>query len=1159
MRLSFILLLGIMLLGIAANAQKISYVQKEVSLARLFKEIKRQTGFNVVWNEKRLNGSTLINADFKNAGLETVMENILDKYPLSYVISNKTIIIKERDPLSASGANKLSNIISVSGLVVNESNVPLESANIQLKGSNQVAVTDREGRFYLRNVEKGAVLLISFIGYNMKEIEAVADVGSIQLIPSIGELKEIEIVNTGYQYVPKERATGSFVVVDTAQLNRRVSTDVLTRLEGITSGLLFNKNTVSSNSGNLDLSIRGRSTIYANDQPLIILDNFPFNGDFNSINPNDVAGINVLKDAAAASIWGVRAGNGVIVITTKKGKYVQPLNLSLNTNLTVSGKPDLFYNPNYMSSSDFIDVERYLFNNGKYDAALADKVNYPVVSPIVKILDRQRSGQSVAETEKQLDALRGNDIRNEELKYFYRNPVSQQYFLNASKGTDKSSHYFSAGYDKILYTLANNENNRYTFNTRHTVKLLKNLELNAGLNYTRNEGTVDSTIVGIATSPNFTPYYQYKDANGNPTVFEIQHSSQFNALQQGKGFLDWSYVPLNELDLPPVTVEGNDVRVNGSLKYTILPGLSAEMKYQYQRTTNNSELISGMEARLTRNLINQYAVVAGGSVSGYNIPFGAIQNQTKVSAVAQNFRGQLNYEKEWDKHAVSAIAGYELSQFDTQSNKYTHYGYDISTGKFAEVDTVTTFNLNPSGRAKISTGADLFGRLDRVRSVFANAAYTYNYKYTISGSARMDGSNYFGVKTNQKNVPLWSIGALWHIDREPFYKLEWLPVLKLRSSYGFNGNLDKNNTGITTFKYNALNAIYSNLTYADIINIGNPELRWEKIGIANFGLDFGLKNQVITGRIEYFFKNGLDMLGDKAFPSSSGIRVLRGNYSEMKSNGFDIALNSRNLNGKLKWQTNLLFSTVRDKVTLYDIAEPNNIFYVGGYNTRPVLDKPVYGIYSYRWAGLDPSNGDPRGYINNEISKDYDSIIDETKPGGLEYNGPARPTVFGALNNTFAYRNFTFGVNISYKMGYYFRKSSVNYYGMYFTNLSRYMHSDFAERWLHVGDENRTNVPSMGSFGDNAARDRFYNGSSATVLKGDHIRLQDISLSYDFNTSDWKSMPLKQVQLYLYANNLGILWKANDAGLDPDLIAGQGERLVNPFPKSFSFGLKASF
>lgn len=1083
------------LFGIAVHAQKLNYVQKNSSLARLFKEIRKQTGVTVTWSEKDLDVSQRFDADFRHAELKAVMEELAARLPVTYTILEKMIVVKVR---------------KITDNLQNATNAPPGKPPVPLH-------PDRE--FHL---------------------------------------KEVEIVSTGYQQVPRERTPGSFVRVDSAQLNRKVGSDIFSRLEGITSGLLFNKNTLSSNSGNLDLSIRGRSTIYANDQPLIILNDFPFNGDFNAINPNDVASVTVLKDAAAASIWGVRAGNGVIVINTKKGGYKQPLNIFLNTNLTISGKPDVFYNPNYLSSSDFIDIETFLFNNGKYDAALADKVNYPVLSPVVQILDRQRNGQSAEITTSQLNALRGNDIRREELKYFYQNQVAQQYFLNISKGTDKSSHYLSAGYDRALLSLVNNVDNRFTVNTQHSIKLLKNLELNAGLTYTRTVSKVDSTILAMSNL-NLTPYFRFKDETGQAAVFEGRYSAAFNAKAMANGFLDGRYVPLDELALPPTILKGSDLRLNTNLNYTIVPGLKAELRYQYHRITNNSTLLSGPEAYLTRSLINQYSALTAGQVSGYNIPLGGIELQTLREAVAKNFRAQLNYQKDWEKHSVSAIAGYELSEFETDASKTNRYGYDLKTGNFADVDSVTTFNLNPSGTGKIVTNTNLFGRLDRIRSVFANLAYTYNNKYTVSGSARMDGSNYFGVKTRNKNVPLWSAGALWHIDREDFYQVEWLPLLKLRASYGYNGNLDKSNTGVTTFRNSLLRATYTGLPFANIINIGNPELRWEKIAIANFGVDFGLKDQIISGRVEYYFKHGTDMLGDKAFPSSTGIKVLRGNYSEMKSRGLDLSLTSRNLGGALKWQITFLLSTAHDKVTVYDVVETDNVFYVGNTSTRPALGKPVYGIYSYKWAGLDPATGAPRGYLNGEVSTAYNSILNETSIADLEYHGSARPTVFGGLNNTFSFYKFTLGFNISYKLGYYFRKPSVNYYDMYNVGLGNNMNRDFGQRWQKPGDEQRTNVPAMASYGDDVAASRFYNSSSATVAKGDHIRLQDISLSYDLNGSNWKNIPVKHVQLYFFVNNLGMLWKANDFDLDPDLIPSTAERLVTPAPRSFSLGIRANF
>lgn len=1081
------------LFSIVLCAQKVNYVQKNIPLVKLFKEIRKQTGVSIVWNEQEFNIDRNLDAVFKNVELKTVLNVISEKLSATYTFTGQMIVMKDLKLISNSAPS---------------SKLPTDP--------------------------------------NPASIDTTREFN----------LQAVDIVSTGYQRIPKERATGSFVLVDSVQLNRKVSPDIFSRLEGITSGLLFNQNTQISNAGNLDLSIRGRSTIYANDQPLIILNDFPFSGDFNTLNPNDLESVTVLKDAAAASIWGVRAGNGVIVVNTKKGKYRQPLSISLNTSLTISGKPDVFYNRDYLPSSDFIDIETYLFNNGKYDAALADKVNYPLVSPVVQILERQRNGQSATVTTAQLNALRRNDARQDELRYFYQNQVAQQYFLNIGKGTDKSSHYLSAGYDRARLNLVNNTDDRFSISTQHSLQLLKNLELNAGLNYIRTLSKVDSVLLSMV-SPNFTPYFQYRDVNGKANVFERQFSADFNARAIANGFLNWSFVPLDELNQPQTTLKGNDLRFNAGIKYTLLPGLTAEIKYQYQRITNTSELLSPLTSYAARNNINRYSVVTAGRVDGYNVPLGPIRDWSKRNARGENFRSQLNYHKNWGKHEVSVIAGYEFSEFDTHAYKTSQYGYDVTTGQGLEVDTNTTFALNPSGSGKITTNVNLFGKLDRIRSAFANAAYTYANRYTFSGSARMDGSNYFGVKTNHKNVPLWSAGALWHLDREDFYRIDWLPVLKLRISYGYNGNLDRSNTGITTFSSRS-SASYTGLPSSAIINIGNPELRWEKIAIANLGLDFGLKNQVISGRIEYYFKNGTDMLGDKSFPSSTGIKLLRGNYSEMKSRGMDLALMARNPGGLLKWQSTFILSTASDQVTQYDVLETDKVYFVGNSSTRPVLGKPVYGIYSYKWAGLDPLNGAAQGYLNGQITKDYRRILTETNMEDLEYNGPARPTFFGGLSNSFSFHKFTFGFNLSYKLGYYFRRPSVNYYDMYRLELANYMNLDFLKRWQQPGDEKVTNVPAMASYSDTNEGARFYNNSSATVNKGDHVRLQDLSLSYDLDPSNWKNIPVKNVRLYFYANNMGILWKANDFDIDPDLVPAL-DRFTNPVPRSFSFGIKASF
>ncbi|MEJ2882465.1 SusC/RagA family TonB-linked outer membrane protein [Pedobacter sp. GR22-6] len=1082
------IVLVLVLLGISASAQNLDIQTKKISLAQFFKELRKQTGYNVAWNEDEIDADQLLEVDIRKIPIKTALDQVLGRLSMDYSLNGKTILVKTA---------KKKTVVAVNPQVE-----PDELENKPIK------------------------------------------------------LKEVEIVRTGYQEVSKHRVTGSFALIDTSLFQRRVGPDFISRLEGITSGLLFNKNTLSSSSGNIDLSIRGRSTIFANDQPLIILDNFPFKGDFNALNPNDIANITVLKDAAAASIWGVRAGNGVIVITTRRGKYQQPLNISLSTNYSFSERPDLYYSPSVLSSASYIELETFLFENGKYNDALADPASLQILSPVVKLLNSQK--QSGILIEEQLDALRKNDIRKEYEHYFYRREQRQQHALSLSGGTDKSSHYFSAGYDQTWAALRENDNSRMTINSQHSLRPLKSLELSLGLNYVRAAARVDSTISNTY-SPALTPYYQFKDAQGNPTVLERSYNSTFTEAALSRGFLNWNFIPLEELGKSPSNRLSHDLRLNGSINYQIIPGLSAAVKYQYQRIDQQSTRLTSEESYYTRSLINQYASLTADRVTGYNVPLGAILYRRDIKAISTNLRGQLNYQKTFQDHGISALMGYEISEFETSGNSKVLYGYDQQSGNSMPVDTLSRFELNPNGRDMIRTGTNLFGILERIRSAYANLAYTYQGKYTLSGSARIDGSNYFGVKTRQKNVPLWSVGGLWNLDREDFYLVDWLPSLKLRASYGFNGNLDRSNTGITTFKYGLLGAPYTNLPFAGIINIGNPELRWEKIGIANFGIEFGTKDQVLTGKIEYYLKKGSDILGDREFPSNSGINKLRGNYAKMDGNGIDVTLTSQNLKGNLKWQSNLLFSAMRDRVSDYGAVEPGNMNYVGAHSNAPVLNKPVYGVYSYKWAGLEPSSGDPIGVLNGTISKDYAGIVNTTPLSDLVYHGPARPTIYGGLGNTFTYRKLTLNFNISYKLGYHFRKTALNYYSMYNSATNLAQNQDFEQRWQKMGDEAQTSVPSMASYGEDAFRDKFYINSAATVARGDHIRLQDISLAFDLDHSNWSNIPVKNLQLYCYANNLGILWKANHFGIDPDLIPAPGDQLSNPTPRSFSLGLKANF
>lgn len=1050
--------------------------------------------------------------------------------------------------------------LTLKGKIIDANKIPVVGANVKVKGKQLFATTTTDGTFTINNAGLGTTLIISSIGFFTKEISDVQklNLGEITLEADNNELREVEIVSTGYQNIPKERATGSFAQPIKEAFESRVSTDVLSKLNGITSGLVFNSNTGNTANGQFDINIRGRSTIRANDQPLIIVDNFPYSGDINNINPNDVASVTVLKDAAASSVWGVKAGNGVIVITTKKGKLNQQLKVSLNSNLTIAEKPDLFYNPNFLSSSDYIEIEKFLYDKGKYGAQLADIVNYPSISPAVEIMANNGKLTSL-DSLSAINNLKNTDVRNQNSRYFYRKPVIQQYAINLSGGTEKVSYFVSSGLDKSLQNLRGNDNQRITISTLNTFRPLKNLELSAGFYYTKTDANSDNTLnTVLSQNSTYFPYIQYADINNNPLAITRTYRNNFTNSAISKGFLDWNFFPLNELGLTQNNSKTTDSRITTGLNYELIKGISFDVKYQYQKSINENKVYRNKDTYFSRNLVNQFSVLDNDHVIDYNIPVGGVLNYNNGSTVSQNFRAQLNLARTIGSHDFSVLAGYELSQSSTDLKGGTLYGYDDELVTYGSVNYNTYYQTNPVGGAYIPDGIAIGGTLERLRSVFAIGSYVYKDKYTVTGSTRIDGSNYFGVATNQKSVPLWSVGAKWNVSSEKLYKLSWLPQLNLSVSFGYNGNLDRSSTGITTF-YRLSNAKFTRIGFAEVGNIGNPDLRWERIRQTKLGLDFVSIDNRLSGSFEFYLKKGVDLIGSTLLAPNTGVMNFNGNFAEMKGKGFDLSLNSRNITGRFSWLTAILISHATDKVTKYDIVAANgqqvNSDGLNGKSIVPIVGRPVYSVFSLPWAGLDPNNGDPLGFINGNKSKDY-TALNATELSDLKYNGSARPTFFGGISNTFSYADLSLTINISFKLNYYFRQPSVSYTNLFQNSILP--NSDYGNRWKKPGDELNTNVPSL-VYPHNSARDDFYTNSSILVEKGDHIRLQDIGLNYTFRKSKWSFIPVNDIQLYAYVNNVGILWKATKTNFDPDFVPSSTTTTIFPTPRSFSLGVKVNF
>ncbi|HEY0065911.1 MAG TPA: SusC/RagA family TonB-linked outer membrane protein [Flavisolibacter sp.] len=1022
---------------------------------------------------------------------------------------------------------------------------PLAEATVAIKNSSNLARTDSRGLFRLNNVDSNALLVITHTGYESLEVRADKPVLTIFLQPSTREMEEV-VINTGYQRLPRERATGSFSHLGQEQINLQVGTNILPRLEGLANSVLFDRN-----SQRPAFTVRGLSTINGPKAPLIVLNDFPYEGDINNINPNDIESITILKDAAAASIWGTRAGNGVIVITTKNGRFNQPMQIQFNSGVLVRNKPDLFY-LREIASTDYIDVEQMLFSKGFYTSQESN-VSRPPLTPVVELLIAKRDGRiSAAEADQKINELRRQDVRNDFDRYMYRQGLNRQYALNMSGGASNLRYILSAGYDKNTSEL-DADYDRLTLRMANTFQPFRKLQVNTSVTYTSSSTASGRPAWGsILTNKTLYPYARFADAEGRPLPLHMYRQTYTDTAGAGK-LLDWKMYPLENYKYMQGKSRQEEILGSAGLLYEIIKGLSLDVKYQYQKQQSASTTFQDLQSYATRDLINRFSQLnrSTGAVR-YIVPLGGIYNMSGGSVDAYNARGQVSYNLSTGQHRVAAIAGTEIRQVRTTSNSNRVYGFDKELVSGRNVDHVNAYpNFITGSNQTIAGGASFTEATNRFVSGYANAAYTYMGRYTLSGSARKDASNLFGARSNQKGVPLWSAGGSWEISKEGFYRAGFLPYLKLRATYGFSGNVDNNMSAITTLML--LNtAMYTNYNTTVVSQFANPDLKWERVKTVNAGADFRLAGNVLEGSIEYYHKEGLDLLGLAPIDYTAGLATyyLTKNVANMKGHGVDLELHARILDRGFKWQAGFNFSYNTSKVTKYFIttSRASNFTSDGSFIT-PLEGRPVYSLMTYRWGGLDPANGNPMGYVNGQLSTNYSDLTgSKVLIDQLVFSGPAMPPYFGNLVNTFSWKGLSLTANISYKLGHYFRRKSIDYSILYSSGIG---HSDFALRWKKPGDEQFTQVPSQ-PYPAVAAREGFYTASEALATSASHVRLQFINLSYDWNAKN-RRLPFRNLQFYANASNLGLIWRANKFGLDPDYPSSL------PAASSFAFGIRGDF
>ncbi|WP_417885552.1 SusC/RagA family TonB-linked outer membrane protein [Zunongwangia sp.] len=1180
MKVSVILTLfcALQMFAIKGSAQKFNINLEDAKIATVIDQIKKQSDYKFFYREDLLQDAWKVTIKTNSTSIKDVLKQLFTNLPIDYVIKKKQVILKSKTTLNKNDqpSNNTWTLDQqeIYGNVSDQNGYPLMGVTVWRKGTRTGTVTNEKGNYRIQ-ATKGDTLVFSFLGF--KKIEKLVEGDKtldIMMQEDINSLGEVKVLSTGYQNIKKERATGSFSVIKSENLKKINSNNVMNQLEGRVAGLqidlLASDNTFvygnqfGETEGNTSYKyrIRGQSTYKANDKPLLVIDGVPSELDIKNLNSNDIEKITFLKDAASASIYGARAANGVIVIDTKKGKK-GATRINFSQNYTFSSKPSLSSLP-LMNSSEILDLEQeFVEKNIIIDPLTAGGLysSVPVSAGVEFLLQNKRGTLSDADLADKLSVLRGRNNYSQIEDYMLQAASSTNYNLSVSGGQDKYSFFTSASYAKEETQSKGVDGKRLTLTANQNFELFDFAKVSTSL----KGSFFDFNKNGLGISPlqasptTFLPYDQIVDGAGNSVdYYRAFYSADIQNFEQA-GYLPWTYNYMDELANANNGIKEQNYSANISVTLPLFDGLSAMGTYFIERSNTKQDQIYGENTYYTRDQINQATYLNPTTQQlTRGIPLGAIYKKNNYTESSQTMRGQLNYNNTFGKHTIDAIAGMELRQVRTQVSGGDLFGYNERTQRSTDLPS-TTYTSVYGYNKNISYNQTATDQRRRFLSYYANAAYTFDTKYVLSGSVRLDDYNNFGVDKSYRRTPLWSTGLKWNMNREDFLKdVEIINNLSFRATYGFNGNISLTTFPFTNISIGGTDYNLSRLPYAFIAAPANPALRWEKTGVLNFGLDFNLFDKRLGGSVEYYVKNSDDLIQDFPVSEFYGLpnnNTLTRNTATLRGEGVDINLNGEWLRTP-DFSINSTFILSYNKNEVTDSRYENySTFLNGTASAPPIVDYPLNSVFAFRSAGLD-ENGSTIVYDRNgEI---VDAFTPLTEIEDMQYMGTSTPKYYGSFATTFTYKKLSLYALATYKLDYVLFKPSFGNYVSRYGSFEKYdLNSDIADRWRVPGDEASTNVPGAQGLGGYSLGRYLY--STDRIIDGDYIRLREISLSYDFSDLVANTF-LRNASLSLSARNLGLIWRANDDDIDPDFLPYTNGNLIRIPPTAmYSVGVNLNF
>jgi TonB-linked SusC/RagA family outer membrane protein len=1206
MKLTFVFLFSaFMQLSAAGVAQSINLNKRDTPLTQIFTDLGKQSGYQFFYNERLLERASKVDVKIKNGTLEEALNLCFKDQPFSYEILDKIVVIKEKDKTIFDRIAAYITAVQIKGRVTDQRGHPIPGVSVREKGKGVSAFTNGEGQYQI-NADAGATLIFSYIGYKTQEVNIAGRTTlNVSLEEDVSVLKEVNI-STGYQTLDKKTFTGSSTLVKASDAERNGVPDISRMLEGQVAGV-----TVQNVSGTFGaapkIRVRGATSFSGDNKPLWVVDGIILEdvvnisnealttGDANTLigssvaglNPDDIESFNILKDAAATGMYGARAMNGVIVVTTKKGRQTQGApKISYSGNFTTYAKPS-YSSFDVLNSADQMAVMIEMQNKGYYQIPDASRGNtggifYKMYNMLYDYDETTKTWALRNDNASKVAFLsRYANANTDWFNVLFKNSLQQDHSISINSGTEKFQTYASTSFLHDDGQTIGNSVDRFTGNYRANFKLSDKLsgELLAN-GSVRNQQAPGTTVLqsdpvygsyyrgfdinpynyALNTSRLITPY----DENGNLEYFR-QNSAPFNILNE----LNTNYLKLAMIDF----------KVQGGLSYKIIPELTYALDgaYRFTRTESQIYILKNSNMATSFRTVDD-ATSAQNNPNLYKdpdfpnglpmsvLPDGGFYKMTGDNLKTYYFRQNLQYNKTFNKdHNLNIFGAMEVRYADRQNEYFDGAGYQYENGGLVSSDYHYFKQAAETGKPYFGMG---YG-LDRYIAYFSNAAYTYKEKYTLKLSGRYDGSNLMGKSTVARWLPTWNVSGSWNIDEESFWpKNNILTAAKLRASYGLVASIG-NATNSSAVFYNQI-ARRPNINDQEvqtfISSLENSQLTWEKTKDFNIGLDLSLLNDRLNLTVDVYNRNIFDLIGDIKTSGIGGQYQKTANYGGMKGHGIEFAITGKVIDHEnFKWRTNFNFGYNTNKVTNLDVAP--NVWRSISANGAPVEGYSQRSLFSVKFAGLNHDYGYPTFIGPDGKATTYIGLQDDDL-SFLKYEGPVDPTFAGGFYNQFSYKGFSLSALFGFSAGNFLRlKPTVKSSYDDLTALSR----DVLNRWVLPGDEKFTSIPAIldplsaakivgadGATVDIRYPYNLYNYSTERVVKGDYIKLRQLSLTYSIPKKIYTKLKMSNAQLSLVGNNIWLIYADKRLnGQDPEFYASGG--VAMPVAKQYTLSLKFGF